>query len=72
MIYARKNRKNEDFVILDPKIGQIKHFSWKTSQNFYSCIKNLTHLGSVKVINQKTHQQVKIFPPCGKKWGQIY
>ena len=35
MIYVRKNSKNEDFVIFDPKMRQIRHFCRKISQNFY-------------------------------------
>ena len=31
MIYARKNSKNEDFVIFDPKMRQIRNF---LSENF--------------------------------------
>ena len=35
MIYARKNSKNEDFVIFDPKMRQIRNFCRKISQNFH-------------------------------------
>ncbi len=34
MIYVRKNSKNEDFVIFDPKMRQIRNFCRKISQNF--------------------------------------
>ena len=54
MIYARKNSENEDFVIFDPKMRQIRHFCRKFFQNFYKWIKNLTTLGSVKVKLKKS------------------
>ena len=35
MIHGRENGKNEDFVIFDPKMRQIRNFCRKISQNFY-------------------------------------
>ena len=59
MIFIPKQDKKEDLLIFDLKMRWIRYICPKITQNFHYQIKNLTPLGSVKVFNSKTHQELK-------------
>ena len=59
MIFIPKQDKKEDLLIFDLKMRQIRYICPKITQNFHYQIKNLTPLGSVKVFNSKSHQELK-------------